>query len=448
MKLSAITFCLSIIVSQHSVADFSAIIEQELTVDTGLHGGKFETIFQPEWNVSINEEVEMTFIARARFDTYNNLGPEDKRPQNYSGINGSLISGSHGDLSIREWYIDTEVYESFWRLGKQQVVWGQADGLKVLDVVNPQSFREFILDDFEDSRIPLWMLNIEIPIGDEDSLQILWIPDLTYHEFAEANTTFQITSPLFVPSIEDGLPIVGFAQRKPTSILSDSDVGLRYSKFYDGWDLTFNYLYHYHDSPILYQQFSGAGATSGISIDSRYERNHLIGATASNVFGDFTLRTEVGYNSDTFHQLNSFPSTTSSSTISPPTLDTNGIFQSAEFSSVIGLDWQGLQDVFMSVQWFQSHLFDYDKRVVRPQMNNIVSFLYKQTFQNETIELNILSLYGFDQQDSSIQLELSYMLEDNLKIWIGSDRFSGSTAGLFGQFDQQDQIKLGFEWGI
>ncbi len=434
MKLSVIVGCILSIVAQQSLAEFSAVIEPEWTVDKDLHSEKFETTFQPEWNFSISEGVEMTFIARARFDVLDNLGPANERPQNYSSINGPTISGSHGDLSIREWYVDTEVNDSFWRIGKQQVVWGQADGLKVLDVVNPQSFREFILDEFDDSRIPLWMLNIEVPIGDEDSLQILWIPDLTYHEFAETGTSFQITSPLFVPGIEDGMPVVGFNQQKPSSILADSDIGLRYSLFYEGWDLTFNYLYHYHDSPVLYQLFDG----SGITIDSRYERNHMIGTTASNVFGDFTLRTEVGYSSDTFHQLDA-PSSI---------LGTNGIFQSAEFSSVIGLDWQGLEDTFISMQWFQSHLFDYDSQVVRPKNNNIASFLYKQTFQNETWELNLLSLYGFDKNDTSIQLELSYMLEDNLKVWIGSDSFSGGLDGLFGQFNNRDRFKFGFEWGL
>lgn len=434
MKHSLIIGSILFLCTQQSAAEFSAVIEQELVVDKDLHGEKLETIFKPEWNMAIDDEIEMTLIARVRFDTLANLGPGNERPINYSGINGPAISASHGDLSIREWYIDTEINDSFWRIGKQQVVWGQADGLKVLDVVNPQSFREFILDEFDDSRIPLWMLNVEIPIGEEDSLQVIWIPDLTYHEFAEAGTSFQITSPLFVPGIEDGLSVVGFNQRKPSSILLDGDIGLRYSMFYEGWDLTFNYLYHYHDSPVLYQQFDGFG----ITIESRYERNHLIGATASNVFGDFTLRTEVGYSTDTFHQLD----------VPSSVVDTNGIFQSAEFSSVIGLDWQGLEDTFISLQWFQSHLFDYDNQVVRPQTNNIASFLYKQTFQNETLELNILSLYGFDQKDTSIQLELSYMLEDNLKVWIGSDLFSGNMVGLFGQFDQQDRLKLGFEWGL
>ena len=434
MKPLVITGFVFLLFVQQSKADFSAVIEQELTLDENLHSQKFEISFQPEWNVSINEEVEMTFIARARFDDLGNLGPINERPLNYSGNNGPIISGSYGGLTIREWYIDTEIKNTFWRVGKQQVVWGQADGLKVLDIVNPQSFREFILDDFDDSRIPLWMLNIEIPIGDEDSLQLLWIPDLTYHEFAETGTSFQITSPLFVPSIGDELPIVGFIPQKPSSVLGDSDVGFRYSKFYAGWDLTLNYLYHYHDSPVLYQRYED----DGVIIESKYKRNHLIGATASNVFGDFTLRTEIGYNSDTYHQMN--PASAN--------LNTDGVFQSKEFSSVIGMDWQGLENIFISAQWFQSHLFEYDNQVIRPRNNNIISFLYKQTFQNETWELDILSLYGLDKNDTSVQLELSYMLEDNFKVWIGSDIFSGNSTGLFGQFDQQDRIKFGFEWGI
>ena len=40
------------------------------------------------------------------------------------------------------------------------------------------------------------------------------------------------------------------------------------------------------------------------------------------------------------------------------------------------------------------------------------------------------------------------MIEDNVKIWIGSDYFSGNLDGLFGQFDKQDRFKVGFEWGL
>ena len=43
---------------------------------------------------------------------------------------------------LREAYVDTEVGDWDLRLGKQQVVWGTADGIKLLDIVNPTDFRE------------------------------------------------------------------------------------------------------------------------------------------------------------------------------------------------------------------------------------------------------------------------------------------------------------------
>lgn len=79
---------------------------------------------------------------------------------------------------------------------------------------------------------------------------------------------------------------------------------------------------------------------------------------------------------------------------------------------------------------------------------NITSFLYKQMFDNETWELNLLTSYGFDQNDYSIQLELRHMFENNLKIWLGTGYFAANTEGLFGQFDEIDRFKFGFEWGL
>src|SRR6266849_5500825 len=44
------------------------------------------------------------------------------------------------------------------RLGRQQIVWGEAISTFVTDVVNPKDFREFVLPDFSEIRIPIWAL--------------------------------------------------------------------------------------------------------------------------------------------------------------------------------------------------------------------------------------------------------------------------------------------------
>jgi hypothetical protein len=419
--------------------ELSSTWQTEVAITDESHVQKLESIWQPEVNWSINDAVDITFIGRLRFDTQDNLGYQGDRLDTYGSLNGPVYEGSNSDFEIREWYIDTEMAGVFWRLGKQQVVWGQADGLKILDVINPQSYREFILDDFDDSRIPLWMINAEIPIGDDDSLQLLWVVDQSYHRFANNGSDYQITSPLLVPQPIVGVDIASFELDKPDNLLKDSDLGLRYSKFYHGWDLTFNYLYHYLDSPVFYQQLSN----NSIAIDAKYQRSHLFGLTASKAFDAWTIRSEIGYSTDSYHLLNP-----DSKQNSKAFVDYQGIRHSKDLSSVIGLDWQGLEDVMFSIQWFQSSLLDYDNAMYRPKYNQIFSFLYQQNFSNETWQLEVLGMYGVDQSDTSIQVELSHMLEDNIELWLGVDLFGGDQQSLFGQFNDTDRLVLGFGWGF
>ncbi len=84
---------------------------------------------------------------------------------------------------LREFYIDTTIKDWDLRIGKQQVVWGTADGVKFLDIINPTDFREWGQNTMEDSRIPLWMMVGETDIGDGDgSIQLLWVPDLELNQ--------------------------------------------------------------------------------------------------------------------------------------------------------------------------------------------------------------------------------------------------------------------------
>jgi|GEM_PF-4430141 len=74
---------------------------------------------------------------------------------------------------LKEAYIDTRWGNTDIRIGKQQVVWGTADGIKLLDIINPTDYREFSQNTMEDSRIPIWMINTDTLIGESGSLQFI-----------------------------------------------------------------------------------------------------------------------------------------------------------------------------------------------------------------------------------------------------------------------------------
>jgi len=75
--------------------------------------------------------------------------------------------------ALRELYVDTTYDDWSIRAGKQQVVWGTADGIKLLDMVNPTDYTEMAQNQMEDSRIPVFMLNGEKYLEDGGSFQAI-----------------------------------------------------------------------------------------------------------------------------------------------------------------------------------------------------------------------------------------------------------------------------------
>ncbi|GAB5414308.1 MAG: hypothetical protein Cons2KO_19110 [Congregibacter sp.] len=383
---------------------------------------------QPRWDVSFGNGIDLTAIVRVRLDGVGDLGPGDAKPPNYSDASTPWYNRAEGELSLRELYVDFKWGSVDWRLGKQQIVWGQADGIKVLDVVNPQSFREFILDDFDDSRIPLWTVNVNVPIGGSSNLQLLWIPDTTYHEFAEIGRPFEFTSPRIIPQV----PITSVGEvDKPDDPLEDSDFGIAFSSFIDGWDFSLNYLYRYLDVPILPVRVRGP---ADLRLEPSYERSHLIGGSFSNAFGNFTLRGELAYNSDTFQPTSS--------------LAMEAIAESDEFSSVLGVDWTLGMDRLVSFQWFNSYLFDHSSLMNRDESEGTMTLLYQQDFVNATWRFRGTGIRSINDGDTQLQLKLSYWFSSSLELWFGADIFSGDNNGQLGQFDDNDRALIGFEYGF
>jgi len=378
---------------------------------------KLQLMIEPELEIDLGEDSSITTIARLRNDAKDKLSP-----------------GDYSQAELREFYLDTSINDSIIILGKQQVVWGKSDGLKVLDIVNPQDFREFILDDFEQSRIPLWTANVEIPLNNV-TLQLLLIPEQTYHTFATAGSSYAFTSSLIIPTIPSGAKVTVSPTVKPSNILKDADIGFRLSSFTHGWDLTFNYLYHYDDTPVLFRSIKFTTNGTTINFSPEYKRTHLIGGTFSNTFGDLSLRGEVGYLSDKYI-----------STINPS--DTDGVVKTGELKYVLGFDWYGFTDTLLSTQIFQTYLDNYKKGMIREEFNTQITFLFKQDYMNETLHVEVLLLHDIDYEDGMVRPKLSYEYNDEVNIYFGADVFYGNKDGLFGQFNSTDRIVSGIVIGL
>ncbi|TQV76238.1 DUF1302 family protein [Denitrobaculum tricleocarpae] len=410
---------------------FSATLTHESALDLNDgNGQKVETILQPELEIELPDGLSLTAIGRARWDVRDRLEPGSPSQDSTATISRRWLASDDVDFELREFYVDAPTSFAHFRIGKQQTVWGQADGLKVLDVVNPQDFREFILDDFEDSRIPLWTFAAEVPV-DDFMAEFLWIPDQTYNDLPEADALYALTAPRFVPEAIPGFTVIQREPDRPDDIIADSDAGARLLGMVDGWDFSLNYLFHYDDNPVLRRRVQGTTVT----INPVYERTHLLGGTFSNSFGDFVLRGELGYSFDRFFLTDD------------PT-DSDGVEESDNVSSVIGLDWNGLDDTFVSAQIFGDYLTNDINGLVRDQFEATTSLLVRRSFLDEDLVAEVIWLQSVNSGDGLIRPKITYQVDDNVKLWAGADIFFGTSDGVFGQFNDNDRFLFGVQFSF
>ncbi|MDJ0867974.1 MAG: hypothetical protein QNK03_17850 [Myxococcota bacterium] len=408
-------------------------MKSEWALETGSGTSqKLELVILPELRAELPASLRLTAIGRLRTDAYDRVERGSERPQETSKISHRRIIGDRTDIELREFFLDADLGPVFLRLGKQQVVWGETDGLKLLDVVNPQDFREFILPDFEDSRIPLWTVNAEIPLG-EALLQLIWVLDPSADELPEPRSVFAFSSPRLVPRRPPGVPTRLRNPDRPRAFVEGSDAGARLSAFLGGWDLSLAYLYHYNDRPAFRAAPALVGGMPGVELNIEYERSHLVGATASRGFRDWTLRAELAWESD--EPL-------------PSTATKDRSTQAADLAYAIGVDWYGLEETLLSVQLFQSWLTTRPQGLARDTLDTNVTFLAQRDFWNDALMLQSIWIHNVNDGDGLARGKATYELMDGLYVWGGIDVFYGTRKGIFGQYDSEDRLVFGFEWGF
>jgi hypothetical protein len=130
--------------------------------------------FSENWSVTLEPRLfhDMTKSADRHFRQYESL------PDRFPG-NGWMLRGGGNDFKAEMWqaYTDYRSGNLWVRLGKQQIAWGEALGLRVLDTVNPWTEPEFSIRPhrrgIRQSSGPQWFLRADYTIPNAA------IPDLT-----------------------------------------------------------------------------------------------------------------------------------------------------------------------------------------------------------------------------------------------------------------------------
>ena len=304
------------------------------------------------------------------------------------------------EVELRQAWVDLNLAPWRLRLGRQSVVWGHTTGLKVLDIVNPQSYREFLLSSFDGSRVPQWMVNVERPVAG-GMLQALLMLDSEGHRLPGPTALFPLAS-----HPRARLAPGGSGDR-------DLEAGVRYAVARGGWDVTLNWLRRFDDFPVRPREGNAFRA-----------RMHSFGATAAATFGDYAVRIETLWNAGR--------------RFSAPRLQ-DGLAASSEFASAVGVDWSR-GPTRVGVQLFQNTLLDHEPAMLRGETELTVALLLRQGRGRFSAEL--MTLHGLSGQGVLVRPGMRWRFAPQLSAAIYADFFDGDEDALFGQFDARDRVGL------
>jgi len=308
------------------------------------------------------------------------------------------------EIGIKELYVDIFFDSMDLRVGKQQIIWGKADGVFITDVISPKDLSDFVLPDFDEVRMGVTALKADYYTSALD-FELVWIPTFTPAVMPETGTIWEVSTPL--PS----LPTINV----PSDTLENSEVFGKVSYMGSAIDIELMGGYMWDDLPAAYQD-------AGMFAD--YHRVTMAGGSFSTDIAGLIVRGEGAYYNGKNFTVQASPVTT---------------VEKDFVNYMVGLDYS-LAGFTLGTQFIQEIVLDYDDRIMlNDEFKNTMTFVVAKPFLNDTLLLEFFSYVGLSNEDSLLRPKVTYDLADGLEWILGADIFLGD-EGDFGQYDDNDLV--------
>lgn len=379
---------------------------------------------KPGLRIEYSPRTQIILEGRVRLDFADELEPGKVDTSTYSAMSRPAVVNDLGTADIRDAYLERALNNGILRLGKQQIVWGKLDGIKVLDVLNPQNLHGFILDDFSESRISLWSAYLDVTLAGWRT-EIALIPDNTGHAIPAQGAWLELTAPRYRYGANPGDPPLPVVTHRESIAADSSAYALRLSRKVRA--LEFGAVaYSGLDHEPLGRLIDDSGE---MTVEQFYERRGLFGLSAETSVGSLALRAEVAVQPN--REFN---------TRTPAALSTIALDQ---LRAGVGVDMDGPWNTFINIQYLYDEVHDAPLSLVRPAEDRIVTAFLRRSFNYESVVLIARWYHSLELDDEMYSLALEFAFSDSTRLRLAADGFSGNPTGIFGQFADRDRVTIG-----
>lgn len=360
--------------------------------------------FHLDLGLTFSENWKALISGRAFYDFAYEINDRD----NYTD---EVLEEYEKEAEFGELYLQGSLLTSLdIKVGRQIVVWGKSDNIRVVDILNPLDNREPGLTDIEDLRLPVTMTKLDYYFGKWN------LTGIAVHEIRfNKNPVFGSE---FFP-FEISLP----EEKKPANTLENAEYALALNGIFTGWDISFYGARFFDDQPHV----EGVSPTT---LERRHSRLTMVGTAANIVLGNWLLKSEAAY----FDGLEFFSVTGE---------------KKSRFDVLAGVEYSGFADATISLEVANQHLNDFESSMKaspdNAQEDEFQSVLrYSGDFLNDTLHLVMLaSIFGITGDDGALQrFSVEYDVKDAFSIKLGFVTYQSGDKPQFRNIGDNDRLFL------
>jgi len=384
--------------------------EGAYTLPRPAHWSKLRNRLEVGSQGQFSESVKWKVGARADYDAIYDLSdfysPQVKKDQRF-------------DIDFRETYLDIAAGDLEFRLGRQQIVWGEVVGLFFADIVSAKDLRESVLPDFDLLRIPQWAGRVEYFKGDTH-LEAIWIPVPTVDNIGKPGSDFYA----YPPAAPAGYGYFINDEKKPRHNGTNQNFGVRLSTLVKGWDGALFAYRSVDNSPTFLRSIVNAPAPTFVYTPV-HEKVTQYGATLAKDLGDFVIKGEAVYAMGREFNVSRLN-------------DSDGVVGQNYLDYIVSLEFGLPDDNRLNLQFFQRRFSHHDADIIPRAVESGVTAFWSGKWGKLTPQ--VLAIHSLNRSDWLLRPKVTWNFDKNWRAAVGADVFGGRQAGLFGQFNQKDRL--------
>lgn len=339
-----------------------------------------------------------------------------------NAIYNALLKEQTG-ITLREAYLSYANAHIDLRAGRQIIIWGVADALRLTDQISPMDYTEFLAQDYDDIRTPVNAFRLRL-VRQAFNVELVCIPVSDFFTLPtdERNP--------WAAHIDAPMPYTfDLDSRKPKTRLRNVEFGGRFSVNLSGIDFSFCGLHTWNKMPAFSYAVDPSGAS--MTVVGHYRRLTMFGADVSFPIGRFVVRGELAAN------LNEVQNAEFGSEVQGRNV----------FNALLGVDWYAGNDWMLSAQYAHKHVGGSIEGLSVLRNTGVATVrVSKELFRN-TLALSSFAYIDVSHGGVFNRLSCKYDLNDQISLTAGYDYFHAD-AGMFAMYSRNSEVWVKLKYGF